>query len=94
MTQSRPVLPLFAALAGAAAVALSSVSPAAAKSARPAVPKIAFTQYTLPNGLRVIVVPTRASAELLAPPHCIERLREVTALGIGRLGVVGSSMSR
>ena len=57
MTQSRPVRPLLAVLAGAAAVALSSQTPAAAKSARPAVPKIAFTQYTLPNGLRVILAP-------------------------------------
>ena len=54
MTRFRPVRPLLAALACAAALAAPPGAPAASK---PAVPRIAFTQYTLPNGLRVILAP-------------------------------------
>jgi len=57
MTHLRPVRPLLAALASAAAFALPPAAPATAKSAGPATPKITFTQYKLPNGLRVILAP-------------------------------------
>lgn len=59
MTHLRTFPPLIAALAGAALAAL----PYGALAAAPAAGHIAFTQYTLPNGLRVILQPdTRRDA--------------------------------
>ena len=55
--------PTAALLAAAAALGVFLAAPGTANAAPAAFPQVAFTQYTLPNGLRVILAPdTRAAA--------------------------------
>ena len=67
--------------AGAAAIALATAAPAPvlAQEATLSAPEIAFTEWTLDNGLRVIALPDDSTGQVTTEPMKAPRTASSTA---------------